>query len=291
MFEIESERALEPIVAHGSRMSWLGVLRPGDEFSRPVRSRLAVLTAESGPTLARYYGTWSERYRRFTTNVSSPRIAVRQLRTGQEPGPGLHCVLHWVKREDMVGSGPGSACRADAWPTELWQSFTSELSHLPAGTVAEKLRDFAESNLQEQVPIVKQWRAWLHGGEPRGEGSESSTEYGLIPVPATLRTMRTTRACIVSWSPTTRKFRSLSEALESPEGLRRKPDLRNQARYYLECVLAKHHGVRFGTGDSIEDDRFEQSSEYQEIVGGLMESESARLKDPAFGRFDRFGRT
>ena len=290
MFEIGSEGALEPIIAHGSRMSWLGVLRPGDEFSRPVRSRLAVLTAESGPTLARYYGTWSEKYRRFTTNVSSPRIAVRQLRTGQEPGPGLHCVLHWVKREDVARSGPGSVCQGDAWPPALWQGFLSALPRLPAGSIAEKLRDFAESDLLSDVPVVRQWRAWLHESAPEGDGSEPSTEYGLIPVPATLRTMRTTRACIVSWSPTTRRFRSLTEALESPEGLRRKPDLGNQARYYLECVLAKHHGVLFGTGDSVEDQRFEQTPEFQKIVNELTGSEIARLADPAYGRFDRFGR-
>lgn len=291
MFESGNERALEPIVAHGSRMSWAGVLRPGDEFSRPVRSRLAVLLSDSGPTLTRYYGTWSDRYRRFTTNVSSPHIAVLQLRTGHEPGPGLHCVLHWVKRADLLRTGPGSVSEADSWPKELWERFTSELGHLPPGTVAEKLRDFAESDLQNQAPVVRTWRSWLHAGEGEFDGSESTVEYGLVPVPATLRTMRTTRACIVSWSPTTRRFRSLTEALQSPDGQRRGPDLRNQARYYLECVLAKHHGVRFGTGDAVEDDRFEQTTEFQGLAGEMTRLELARLADPALGRFDRFGRT
>ncbi|MDH2900800.1 MAG: hypothetical protein PXY39_07485 [archaeon] len=38
---------LEPIIAHGSRMSWAGILRPGNEFAPAKKSQLAVITGDS----------------------------------------------------------------------------------------------------------------------------------------------------------------------------------------------------------------------------------------------------
>jgi hypothetical protein len=68
--------SLEPMIAHGSRMSGAGILRPGDEFTPAGKSQLAVMTEESGPPLKRYFGKWNITYRRFTTNLTSANSEV-----------------------------------------------------------------------------------------------------------------------------------------------------------------------------------------------------------------------
>src|SRR5579863_3661429 len=97
-------------------MSWAGILRPGDEFPSAARSQLAVLTAESGPPLRRHFGRWSGTYRRFTTNLTSAKIVVKALQSGQRPSSGILCVLHWVDRRNMVCSDKGGVCYGDGWP-------------------------------------------------------------------------------------------------------------------------------------------------------------------------------
>jgi len=69
--------SLEPMVAHGSRMSWAGILRPGNEFAPAVRSQLAIMTSESGPPLKRYFGKWNAAFSRFSTNLTSAKIIVK----------------------------------------------------------------------------------------------------------------------------------------------------------------------------------------------------------------------
>ena len=75
-------------------------------------------------------------------------------------------------------------------------------------------------------------------------------------MPATLVSESRTSECIVSWAPRATFYRTLSEALSSSEASRRKPDLENQAKYYLECTLAKLHGVNFGPDDYIDDNAY-----------------------------------
>ncbi|MDG6969398.1 MAG: hypothetical protein JRM74_04270 [Nitrososphaerota archaeon] len=280
--------ALEPIVAHGSRMSWAGIMRPGDEFSPAYRSRLAVLTANSGMRLGRYYGAWSSRYRRFTTNLSTPQIFARALKPGDRPGEGVQCILHWVSREDMIRIGSGSVSHGDGWPEDLWKIFTSELENLPPGSVCEKLRSFADSRMREDEPIVAEWRALLQGAS--GIGGASLVGRGWIPVPAKLDAQQGPRACVVSWSPSGLSFRSLQEALDSNDPELGRPDLRSQAKYYLECMLAKLHGVAFGREDAIEDANFEKSPAFADLVGRYMANERDLISNPEFGRLDRYDR-
>ena len=279
---------LEPIVAHGSRMSWAGILRPRDEFSPSYRSRLAVLTADSGPRLRRYYGAWSGTYRRYTTNVSSPQLHVRALEPGERPGEGIQCILHWVRRNDMIRIGGGSVSHGDGWPEEVWKIFTSELDKLPPGSVCEKLRSFADSRMREDEPAVVEWRALLHG-EPVG-GRVSTVGRGWIPVPIRLDSAKGTSACVVSWSPRGPSFRSLHEALESHDPVLGGPNLTNQAKYYLECMLAKLHGVTFGPDDAIEDAQFEKSSAFVDLVESYATKERELISNPEFGRLDRYDR-
>jgi hypothetical protein len=108
-------------------------------------------------------------------------------------------------------------------------------------------------------------------------------------VPATFLTEAGTTACIVSWDPNGVGFPCLSDALDSPEARRDLPDLVNQARYYLECTLAKLHGLRFGSGDAVEDARFAGSPEVMGLQDSFRELEKKRISDPRFGLLDRFG--
>jgi hypothetical protein len=84
------------------------------------------------------------------------------------------------------------------------------------------------------------------------------------------------------------KFGSLVEALRSKEAVRLRPDLGNQAAYYLECVLARLHGVQFGPHDRIVDAAFEESPEFRRVSGPVTEVEVRRTGDREYGRLDRF---
>lgn len=286
-----STAPLEPIVAHGSRMSWAGMLRPGDEFPRANMSRLAVLRAESGPPLTRYFGSWSTRYRRFTTNLSSARIEVRTVEPGERPGPGIVVIVHWIDANDLRRSDVGGVRAADGWSPELWNAFTSEIDHLPLGTISEKLRSFLDSRRQERDPIVAGWREMVREGATRPSFPATSTVAGWVPVPARLTADTVTTDCIVSWDPQAPAFDSLSDALESPWAVRHPPDRMNQARYFLECELAQLHGVRFGSCDSVDDRRFARSPECSALREAFARLERARISDPERGLLDRFGRT
>jgi hypothetical protein len=266
-------------------MSWAGIFRLGDEFPRSVKSQLAVLTPESGPPLVRYFGKWSGAYRRFTTNLSSSKLVVKALEPGTRPGDGIQCVLHWVDRRDMVRSDQGGVCLGDGWPVKLWKAFVSELDNLPGGTVAEKLRSFSESNTQEGNAMVAEWRERLKAGSV-SPPERGRTVFGesWLPTPARLDTGSDTTDCIVSWAPSARFYRSMSEAIASSE---EKPDPVSQARYYLECTFAKLHGVRFGNKDYIEDEAYERTAEVLEVGRSMRKLERERIaKLGTLSRFD-----
>ena len=290
MSQEKEQSFLEPMIAHGSRMSWAGILRPGDEFTPARKSQLAVMRAESGPPLKRCFGKWSEAYHRFTTNLTSPRIKVTALNASQKPIDGIPCILHWVDRGDMIRTDRGSVCYGDGWPKELWNAFISELHNLPDGTIAEKFRNFLNSNLQGSNDFVSQWRKRLADAILVLSEEQSEIDQSWLPVPATLVVDGNTSECIVSWSPGAIFYQNLSEALASPEAIRKKPDLVNQAKYYLECVLAKFHGVSFDNpNDFLEDQGYALSPEVQRIQDSFAKLEKERIRDTRFGRLDRFG--
>jgi hypothetical protein len=309
--EEEGQDDLEPIVAHGARMSWAGLLRPGDEFPLPRRSRLGVLTAAAvGAAPKRYFGAWSGVYRRFTSNLTSPGIMVTVMppsgrRPTVEGERGIECVVHWVDRRDALRTDAKGVCHGDGWPLALWEAFVSRIDDLPQGSVAKRLRIFAAASStsreeeEREDPVVREWRALLRGASPPLPPARSRLGPGWVPVPATLLTGSGARTgvgsyCILSWSPQRPAgapiFRSLSEALSSSEALRRKPDLQSQARYYLECDLAKLHGVRFGPDDLLEDEVFARTPEVLSLRERLTAAERERIADPRFGLLDRFGR-
>ncbi len=280
---------LEPMVAHGSRMSWAGLLRPGDEFCPAVRSRLAWMRSRDGPPLRRYFGAWSERFRRFTVNLSSPRVSVRVVGAESSRGDGILGLVHWVRRSDMLRVGPGGVCYADGWPEGLWQSFLSARSRLPGATVGEKLAGFVDSNAGQNVPVVAEWRALLRNPGRRSGPSGTHLGTGWVPVPAALEVPGGPQRCILSWSPSPVELPSLSEGLASIDAGPDDPDLAHQAAYYLECTLSRLHGVRFGRFDSIQDRRFERIRAVRELESAYRDLESRRIADPIRGRLDRFG--
>jgi hypothetical protein len=270
-------------------MSWAGILRPGDEFPRATRSRLGLMTAVSGTALTRCFGPWSRRYRRFTTNLTSPRIRVELLEPGQAPGEGVQCVVHWVDRRYVLGTGPGTVCAGDGWPEQLWSAFIAKFDELPAGTVAEKLRHFATEVDDGSAPeALTEWRSRFRSGEPPRANGASTLGQGWVPIPADLVTPTGTSQCIISWAPTAATYTSLSEALAKPVGLEQPPDLASQARYYVECTLAKLHGVRFGPHDWIEDESFAKRPEVEEATPRLQPFEEEHIASPEFGRLDTY---
>ena len=279
----------EPIVAHGARMSWAGILRPNDAFPPALSSRLGGLVAESGPPLRRCFGSWSPRYRRFTSNLNSAKIRVQAIETAPRSARGLQCVIYRVDPRALLSSGPGSVCAGDGWSVELWNAFTSEIDNLPTGSIAEKLRCFQDSRLQGGNPVVAEWREMLRAGGLLPPTERLARGGGWVPVPVPFETADGETVCIVSWDPNGREFRSLSDAIESAEAQRDPPDLVNQARYYLECTLARLHGLRFGPYDAIEDTGFARSPEVLGLRDSLERLERERIADPKFGLLDRFG--
>lgn len=281
------EPPLVPIVAYGARMSWAGILRPGDRFPLPRRSRLASISSESGPGLRRSFGSWSERYQRFTANLSSPRLEVRIVRP-EDPRPhGILGFVHWVDRASCMHSGPGSVPAADGWSVPFWDSFVSILDRWTSGTVPEKLRRLLERPFENEPPVLAAWRSLvLHGPVP----PERRAAVGWVPIPATLRTDGRATECIVSWEPGAPAYASLSEALSSDEARRRPPDPEAQARYYLECRLSALHGVRFGAHDAIADPAYARSPFVEALQRGFEKLERGRIADPNFGSLAGFER-
>ena len=277
------------MVAHGSRMSWAGILRPGDEFPRARRSELAVLRSRSGPPLKRYFGKWTATYRRFCTNLTSPDIVVQILKPGERPTKGVVCVLHWIDRNDMLRLDKGGVCQGDGWPVKFWEVFTSQLDRLPEGTIGEKLRSFSESGLLDNSNLVAEWRSLVSNARQLGEDEQSIFQESWLPVPATLVSEGSTTECIVSWAPKANFYQSISEALSSPEAARRGPDPENQAKYYIECTLAKLHGVNFCPEDLIEDAAYEHSSQVVKFQDSFTRLEKSLLESSEFGSLDRFG--
>jgi hypothetical protein len=270
-------------------MSWAGILRPGDEFPLATRSRLGVMTAVSGPPLTRCFGPWSRRYRRFTSNLSSPRIRVEVLEPGHAPADGVQCVVHWVDRRHMLGTGPGTVCAGDGWPEQLWTAFMAKLDDLPPGTVAEKLRYFATDVDEAGDPeVVAEWRSRFRSGEPPRPDGASALGEGWVPVPADLLTPTGTGQCIISWAPNAATYTTLSEALATQVGQQQSPDLAGQATYYVECTLAKLHGAGFGPHDWIEDESFATRPEVQDATRRLQRFEEEHIASPEFGRLDAY---
>jgi hypothetical protein len=281
---------LEAIVAHGARMSWAGILRPGDEFPRAKISRLAVMTSTSGSPLTRRFGSWSARYGRFTSNLSSPAIRVEVGETGRSPSRGIQCFVHWVDREAMLGTGPGTVCSGDGWPVELWSAFVAAADRLPRGSVADQLASYAfDGEWDDRIPAVRDWRASLRSGAPKESPSKAVTFASWIPVPAELISESGMSHCTVSWSPSTLRFASLDEAVSSKLALKLGLNLQGQTAYYLECVMATLHGVQFGSDDLIVSEAFEDRPEVKALRGSYLRLERTRIADPRLGRLDRFG--
>ena len=270
-------------------MSWAGILRPGNEFTPAKKSKLAVLTTDSDIPFRRYFGKWDGVYNRFATNFTSSKIKVEAIAPNEEPSDGIQCILHWVDQKDMIRSDKGSVCYGDGWPKELWDLFTSQLDNLPQGTIAEKLREFLDSNLLEENRFVSLWRSRLRKGTLVDEQKEDLDRYWL-PVPATLIIDREKTQCIFSWSPGALFYESLSEALSSFEAIEKKSDYQNQAKYYLECVLGKLHGVKFDSQDDLlQDEEYAHRPEVKGLQDSFTQLERERISDRRFGRLDCFG--
>lgn len=284
----EGDESLEPIIAHGSRMSWAGILRPGDEFTPAVKSQLAVIDPDSNDALKRYFGKWDSKYQRFTTNFTSSKIRVRAISPRQEvKGDGIQCILHWLDRKEIIRP----TFYGDGWPKELWDTFRAHLDNLPKGTVAEKLRSFLDSDLEQKNEFVSLWRRRIKTGTLVGPDDQKGLDKYWLPVPATLILEdKTSTQCMFSWSPSATFYETLSEALTSSEANEKKPDHQNQAKYYAECVLAQLHGVNFDSpSDFIEDQTYSNRAEVRELLSSFGKLEKERISNKRFGKLDRFG--
>jgi hypothetical protein len=278
---------LEPVVAHGARMSWAGILRPDDPLPPGLRSRRAILSSETRAPVERFYGAWSPRYRRFVSNLGPIPRVVRPVGLQSPAEPGVECLIHWLDRVHVLGTGSGTLCRADGWPPELWEALTAALAQHPGRTIAGRLLSLALGPRGRETPLVSAWRAAVRGDGP--DGLPSPLGPGWIPVPVRWAAREEDEAAILSWSPSPARFGSLTEALASTEGLRREPDLPSQARYYIECRLGRLHGVKFGPYDRLEDPEFERSPFVRGLAPALEALERQCLADPRRGRLDAFG--
>ena len=277
---------LEPVVAFGARMSWCGLLRPGDAFCPSVRSERVVLVSRTGPPLRRQYGAWSSRYRRFTANLSSPDLTVRAADRSRDLA-GVDAILHWVRRSDARESGPGTVCGGDGWPVDLWRRFTKASDRRGPGGVAEQLAEYAASTLDGSEPIVRVWRESLRTDPLAAARPADRRGAGWFPVPAGLEVEGGPTRCLVSWSPSAARFRSVREALDSGDADATPPDLRRQAEYHVEAVLGGLHGVRFGRIDAFRDPEYERTPLVANLLRTYRAREARAVSDPALGRLDR----
>lgn len=281
-------RPLEAIVAHGARMSWAGLLRPRDAFALPARSRRVLLTAEDGGAVERYYGAWSARYRRFTSNLSTPKVRVRVLSGPRTPSPGVEALVHWVDRREFLRGGGRGVPAADGWPPDLWEAFLADHDRRPGASLAEKLHHFARLPEDGEPAIVRRWRRLLRGSAAGTVRSGSVAGLGWVPVPVRILDGRSRGFGFLSWSPSPLRCRSLSEAL-ARRGGPGPVDLDAQTRYYLEVALGRLHGVEFSGRDALLDPAFERSRPYRRLAPRPLRRERERIEDPALGRLDRRG--
>jgi hypothetical protein len=249
------------------------------------------MTGAEGTDLERHFGQWSTRYRRYTSNLTSPRIHVRVLADGEEPTAGIQCIVHWVPRAAMLSTGAGSICQGDGWPVALWRQLTSRIHGRGEATIAARLRALAMDTADTSDDPVTAWRVAITRGEVDTTSAERAFEGRWIPVPADLSVGEERSACIVSWSPTAPFFPSLSEAIRS--GTRsngQQVDLLSQAAYYLECTLATLHGVRFGADDHILDRQYEGTPELAQMRPLFQARELQYVQNSAFGNLSQHGR-
>lgn len=280
---------LVPVLAHGARMSWAGLMRTGDEFPPGPRSRRATVTTSDGAPLQRFYGGWSDRYRRFTSNLSSPRLRVRVEDPDAAPAAGIQAVVHWVPRAALTGTGPGSVAAADGWPRALWAAFEAQAGGERGRPLGEQLQAFLHATSSEEVPVVRAWRRLLRAGSAAGADAVAEIGGAWVPVPAPLEGGEVPELGVVSWSPSPWRFASLGDALGSDAARDRPVDLALQARYYLECRLAALHGVRFSADDRLIDRAFEAGPAVRALRGEMTALERRRIGDARFGRLDRRG--
>lgn len=172
--------------------------------------------------------------------------------------------------------GPGSAGR---------RRVASERRTRSPCTGAERVI----SEFDEEVPVVAEWRRRVRGEPWSREGTGSRIGPGWFPIPARLDGTAGTHNCILSWSPSASPYSSLDQALRSNRSDREPVDRTNQARYYLGWVLARLHGVSFGSGDAIEDASFERTEEVRELSEAYFEQETSRIVEARRGRLDRLG--
>jgi hypothetical protein len=280
---------LEAIVAFGARMSWAGLLRPGDAFPRSTRSQRAVLEATSGEPLRRVVGGWSVRHRRFTLNLGTPRVQARAIPAGGSMPAGVPCLLHWVDRSAFLGIGPGTVCAGDGWPIELWQRFLSRLEVASGGSIAEQLHRYLAEPGTTDGREAAAWRALVGTNAPDPRESERFLGTGWLPFAAPLEAAGDRSMCLLSWSPSIERFATFHEALASPTAGRLRPDARSQATYFVEATLARLHGVHATAPDALADPEYLRDPIVQEVLATLEPEERTRINDPRFGPLDRFG--
>lgn len=267
---------LEPIIAHGARMSWVGLLRAGNEFPRSAISRRGVMTPTSAAPLKRCFGLWSDRHGRFVSNLSTPKLTVRILEEGEETEQGVQCIVHWVDRGAFLNTGPNSVCAGDGWPVDLWNSILSEVR--TSASLAEGVYALLAEPASRDSASVREWRSAVDGT------SESVTApSGWLPVAVELVNARTSTACFLSYAPGAPFVASLSDAMQMAGSVGRSVDRRAQAIYYLECTLAQLHGVQFGADDFLRDAEFETSSEVRGLRSEFLGRENRYLASPGYG--------
>ncbi len=60
------------------------------------------------------------------------------------------------------------------------------------------------------------------------------------------------------------------------------------ASCYVECTLAKPHGIRFGPHDWIEDKKFAKRSEVEDATRRLQRFDEEHIASPEFARLDAY---
>ena len=137
--------------------------------------------------------------------------------------------------------------------------------------------------------MVAGWRLLIRGKPEEAALPDSSTGLGWVPVPVTVQVDSGDEIGILSWSGSSMRYPSLHEALRSHDAERLRPDLSSQATYYMECTLARLHGVQFGSTDYIVDEPFERGPALATLASSMIEQESRRIADSAFGLLSKLG--
>lgn len=164
----------------------------------------------------------------------------------------------------------------EGWPRALWAGIVSASNIPEKGTLGEAILQLFQSSHPEERPVVNEWRKALNHQTIPLPLANSSFGENLLPVPVPLIGVDGATACLMSWSPGSRLYSSLTDAPPIHDEVQRNEE--SQAEYYAECILGGKHGVDVSSIRK-NNSEFETTPLAKGIIESKSKSEDGHLKN------------